>query len=64
LYDIQITILDPELINDVWNLKDQRYLSAGTSSIAAKPSPKRFGAEIQPDSARYFPPYPIANLFA
>jgi hypothetical protein len=27
-----------------------------------KPSPERFGAEIPPDSARYFPPNPIASL--
>src|SRR5258707_12136660 len=62
LYDIQIITLDPELINAVRNLKGQRDFIRRHQFNRCKPPLERIGAEMQPDSARYFPPKPIVRL--
>src|SRR5260370_29092857 len=62
LYDIQIVTLDPELINGVRNLEGQRHFIHLHQFNRCKPPLERIGAEMQPDSARYFPPNPIVSL--
>ena len=62
LYDIQIITLDPELINAVRNLEGQRDFIRLHQFNRRKPPLERIGAEMQPDSARYFPPNPIVSL--
>src|SRR5260370_6514058 len=63
LYDIQIVTLDPELINGVRNLEGQRHFIRLHQFNRCEPPLERIGAEMQPDSARYFPPNPIVSLF-
>src|SRR3979411_2123484 len=62
LYDIQIITLDPELINGVRNLEGQRHFIRLHQLNRCKPPLECIGAEMQPDSARYFPPNLIVNL--
>src|SRR5260370_1686738 len=61
-HDMQIITLDPELINAVRNLKGQRDFIRLHQFNRCKPPLERIGAEMQPDSARYFPPKPIVRL--
>jgi hypothetical protein len=62
LYDIQIITLDPELINGVRNLEGQRDFIRLHQFKHCKPPLEGIGAEMQPDSARYFPPNLIVSL--
>src|SRR6202048_4539478 len=62
LYDIQIITLDPELINGVRNLEGQCDFIRLHQFKRCKPPLERIGAEMQPDSARYFPPNLIVSL--
>src|ERR1700755_911169 len=61
-HDIQIITLDPELINAVRNLKGQRDFIRLHQFNCCKPSLERIGAEMRPDSVRYFPPKPTVSL--
>src|ERR1700675_3632283 len=56
LYEIQIVTLDPELINGIRNLEGQRDFIRLHQFNRCKPPLERIGAEMQPDSARHFPP--------
>jgi hypothetical protein len=62
LYDIQIFTLDSELMNAVRNLEGQRDFIRLHQFNRCKPPLERIGAEIEPDSPRYFPPNPIVSL--
>src|ERR1700730_2339612 len=62
LYEIQIVTLDPELINGVRNLEGQRDFIRVHQFNRCKPPLERIGAEMKPDSPRYFPPNRIVSF--
>src|SRR6202051_532475 len=62
LYDIQITTLDPKLINAVRNLKGQRVFIRLHRFDRCKPPLEHIGAEMQSHRTGYFTPNPIVSL--